>query len=83
MNTIKLLLPAIGGAFLLQLRELDGEMPPDLAPMMVGFVVAGVVGYFAIGWLLSIVRNARLSWFAAYTALLGLIVTAIGLWGGQ
>lgn len=76
-------LPAIGGAFLLQLRELDGQVPPDLAPMMVGFAVAGVVGYFAIGWLLTIVRGARLSWFAAYTALLGLIVIALGLWGGK
>lgn len=72
-------LPAIGGAFLLQLRGLEGQAPPGLGPMLAGFVVAGVVGYMAIGWLLSVVRNARLGWFALYTLVLGLVVVGLAL----
>ena len=72
-------LPAIGGAFLLQLRDLQDHPAPDLPPMLVGFVVAGVVGYMAIGWLLAVVRNARLPWFALYTLVLGVLVVALSL----
>jgi undecaprenyl-diphosphatase len=71
-------LPAIGGAFLLKIHEAGGHAGP-LPPLLLGFLVAGVVGYFAIGWLISIARSARLGWFALYTLLLGLFVLAFSL----
>ena len=74
-------LPAIGGAFLLSLHDLEGEVPSGLGAMLLGFVVAGVVGYLAIGWLLTTVRKARLGWFALYTLLLGLVVGGLALAG--
>lgn len=44
---------------------------PGVLPSIVGFVVAGVCGYLAIAWLLSLVKHHSLYWFAAYTAVLG------------
>lgn len=44
---------------------------PGIAPSVIGFIAAGVSGYFAIALLLSIVKRHKLYWFAAYTAVLG------------
>jgi len=63
-------LPAIAGAFLLKARDLQG-VPPEVASWLAGFVLTAVVGYLAIGWLLAVVRSARLRWFAIYTFVLG------------
>jgi len=71
-------LPAIGGAFLLKMREVGGNAGP-LPPLVVGFLVAGIVGYFAIGWLITVARHARLGWFALYTLLLALLILALSL----
>lgn len=71
-------LPAIGGAFLLKLREVE-TFPTGFVALASGFVVAGVVGYFAIGWLIAIARHARLGIFAAYTFILGLVTIALAL----
>lgn len=63
-------LPAISGAFLLKLGELEG-VPSGVTSWAIGFAVALGVGYLAIGWLVSLARTDRLPWFALYTALLG------------
>jgi undecaprenyl-diphosphatase len=69
-------LPAIGGAFLLELRHVHA-VPEGVGAMACGFVVAGVVGYVAIGWLIAIARKARLAPFAVYTALLGFLTIVL------
>ncbi len=45
---------------------------PDFVKYLGGAVVAGVVGYFAIGWLIRAVIAKRLHWFAVYCILFGL-----------
>lgn len=72
-------LPAIGGGFLLKLRELE-SLPGGLGSQLAGFLVAFVVGWLAIGWLMAAVRGSRLAWYAAYTALLGTIALTSPLW---
>jgi undecaprenyl-diphosphatase len=42
-----------------------------------GFIAAAVVGYLAIGWLLSFLTRYSLYFFAAYCALVGLIVLLV------
>lgn len=44
---------------------------PGVVPSIVGFVAAGLSGYLAIAWLLTLVKRHSLYWFAAYTAVLG------------
>jgi undecaprenyl-diphosphatase len=73
-----LLLPAVLGASLLELGGAWSERGgaffagSDFAKYVGGAVVAGVVGYFAIGWLIRAVQAKRLHWFALYCFLFGL-----------
>ncbi len=45
--------------------------------LIVGSVIAFVLGYAAIAWLLRFVQNHSLAWFAGYRIILGLAVIAL------
>jgi undecaprenyl-diphosphatase len=60
---------------LLQIQDL-GLLLPVFIP---GFIAAAVVGYLAIGWLLSFLTRYSLYFFAVYCAIVGLIVLLITL----
>jgi undecaprenyl-diphosphatase len=64
-------LPAIGGAMLLSLKDLQGVATAELPVYGVGALVAFVSGLFAIRWLMNVVRNRRLFGFAIYCFLIG------------
>lgn len=72
-----LLLPAVLGATVLELfgawRERGAGFfaGSDFAKYLGGAVVAGVVGYYAIGWLIRAVIRKKLHWFAIYCILFG------------
>ena len=51
---------------------------PPWPVSLVGFIIAGICGYLAISWMISYLKRVKLYWFAAYTALLGVIL--IGVW---
>jgi undecaprenyl-diphosphatase len=53
---------------LLQTPSLNGFLPI----ILVGFIVAGLVGYLSIKWLLAFLTKHSLNWFALYCTLLGL-----------
>ena len=55
---------------LIRIPDLTGLLPVFIP----GFIAAAVVGYLAIGWLLSFLTRYSLYYFAAYCAILGLIV---------
>jgi undecaprenyl-diphosphatase len=73
-----LLIPAVLGASILEIAGAWQEQGsaffagPDFARYLLGAVVAAVVGYFAIGWLIRAVVARRLYWFAIYCLLFGL-----------
>ena len=60
------------------LAVIDLTRIPDLGALLPvfipGFFAAAVVGYLAIGWLLSFLTRYSLYYFAAYCAIVGLIV---------
>lgn len=66
-------IPAILGALVLDLKDLAGgaAMAASPACIIVGMLVAGVSGYFAIRFLLNIVRRHSLSIFSAYCLIAG------------
>lgn len=71
-------IPAILGATILKLNDLFAAPPSsaEIVNLFVGTVVAFVSGYFAIIWLLDIIRKGKLQWFGYYCftiALFGLI----------
>ena len=70
-------IPAILGAFILELKDLEivaGAV--GLIPLVLGCVTAFVSGYLALAWLMNIINRGHLEWFALYlvpAGILGLI----------
>jgi undecaprenyl-diphosphatase len=69
-------LPAILGAALVSSlkhrREIMAFSTTEIAAYLAGPLAAAIVGYFAIGLLLRIMRSRRLIWFAPYCAAAGI-----------
>ena len=61
-------IPAIFGAVLLKVKDLAevGINTSVLTSYIVGTLVAFISGYFAIIWLLDIVKKGKLQWFGYY-----------------
>ena len=51
----------------------------ELAPTLVGIIIAAVVGYLSIRFMLKIITRYPLSWFALYLAVLGIIILVVQL----
>ncbi|MBR0270563.1 MAG: undecaprenyl-diphosphatase UppP [Methanobrevibacter sp.] len=67
-------IPAIFGAFILQLKDIGLSMSGDGAAIILGFVAAFVSGYLAIKWLLDLIQNRSLDIFAYYCWIVGIVV---------
>ena len=68
------LVPILGEAFL---DLVGGEMAASsvgVVPLIVGFLAAFASGLFACKVMIALVKRARLSWFALYCAIVGLLV---------
>jgi undecaprenyl-diphosphatase len=76
--------PAILGATVVALKDVDrSSLTPDrIAQTVAAAVLAGLLGYLAIVWLVRIVRSGRLWYFSVYLILLGTAVLAGGLVAG-
>lgn len=66
-----LALPAIGGAMLLSLKDLQQVATADLPAYGLGALIAFISGLFAIRCLMDVVRRKRLIGFAIYCLLVG------------
>ena len=69
-------IPAIGGAALLQLREVEVSAAA-LLPMGAGVVTSALVGFVCLSWLVRLVRSMALHRFTPYLWALAL---GLGLW---
>ncbi|GHT74828.1 undecaprenyl-diphosphatase 4 [Spirochaetia bacterium] len=70
-------IPAILGALALQVKDIAGADSAGgigAAPIIAGTVTAAIVGFFAIKFMLKIVREKSLRGFAVYVAILGVLV---------
>lgn len=74
-----LAIPAITGATVLAAKDLheDGLDADDLILLIIGAVIAFVVGIFALRWLIRWSRKEQLHWFAYWCAPAGLLVIAL------
>lgn len=67
-------IPAILGAFVLQLEDLDEiGSAVGIAPVVAGCISAFIAGIFALSVLMKIVRKGKLEWFAVYLIPLGIL----------
>jgi undecaprenyl-diphosphatase len=78
--------PAILGAGVSELKDVDPRTlnPDRVAQIVSATVLAGIVGYGAIIWLVKIVRSGRLWYFSVYLIVLGTaVLTALAFSGGS
>lgn len=76
--------PAIVGSLLFEAKdaiELGYFAQLELAPTIVGMVIAAISGYLAIRFMLNLISKVSLNWFALYVALLGLVILVLQLAG--
>jgi undecaprenyl-diphosphatase len=51
----------------------------EISPMIIGFVAAFVTGLLACTWMIKLVKNSKLSYFAYYCFVIGIISIIFGL----
>ena len=68
-------LPAIGGAAILQLRDILGltSQMGDASMLLAGFSAAAIFGVLAIKLLVSVLKYGKLQYFAYYVWIIGLL----------
>ena len=73
-------LPAIAGAVLLSLTDLNGQ---DIAlnggAYLIALVVSAAVGYVCIRWMLQLLKKNKLYYFGYYCAVIGAVAVITGL----
>ena len=67
-------IPAILGAFLLQLKDIGSAMDANFLPVILGFIAAFIAGYAAIKWMLELIQKRSLDIFAYYCWIVGIVV---------
>lgn len=71
-------IPTLGGATLVDLLgSLDQIRPDDWRNLFLGAVVAMIVGYATIGWLLRYISRHNFVAFGVYRILIGLLILAL------
>ena len=74
--------PAIVGSFLMEGKEAiekDYISHLDVLPSVAGILVAAVVGYFSITFMLKLITRVPFLWFALYVAVIGLVFLVLQL----
>ena len=67
-------IPAILGAFLLQIKDIGGALDVNFIPIILGFIAAFIAAYAAIKWMLELIQKRSLDIFAYYCWIVGIIV---------
>jgi undecaprenyl-diphosphatase len=77
--------PAILGAAVKEIKDVDPSTLSVVyvAQALAATVVAGVVGYAAIAWLVRVVRAGRIWYFSVYLIVVGLLVLSVAILGGS
>ena len=75
-------IPAITASGLLELRKALHILPPEtFVPLIVGTIVAGIVGYLSIWFLIAFLRKNSTAIFIVYRVILGTVLLVL-LWQG-
>ena len=74
---LMVLIPIVGEQMLDILKAVTGTEPLGglgIMPLVLGFIGAFIAGLFACKVMIAIVKKARLSWFALYCAVVGILI---------
>ena len=80
--------PAILGAVVKEMKDMvdaHAALPTAdyAAQAIAATIVAGLVGYAAITWLVRVVRSGRIWYFSVYLIVVGVLVLAVAIHGGS
>ena len=67
-------IPAIFGAFVLQLKDIGTSLDANFLPVILGFIAAFIAGYAAIKWMLELIQKRNLDIFSYYCWIVGIVV---------
>jgi undecaprenyl-diphosphatase len=70
---LMVLIPVVGANFV---EIISSEVVSDktgFGVIAMGFLAALISGYYACKWMISLVKNSRMIWFAIYCAIIGLV----------
>lgn len=73
-------IPAIGGAAVLQYKNLEFLSANFIVPVIIGTLVSAVVGYACVKWIIALMRGNKFSMFAYYCWAVGLAAILWSLW---
>lgn len=74
-------IPAILGAGVLEAKDvITAGQTIELAPVLIGFIVSAVVGFFAIKAVNWLIKSDKFKLFAYYTLALGAVTLGIGIY---
>lgn len=75
-----LTIPAILGALVFSFKDLlKGSEMLSPGALGVGFIASAITGYFAIRFLLELIKKGKLIWFSYYTWLVGALVIVLNI----
>ena len=75
-------IPAVAASGLLELKEAREILPPEsFAPLLIGTIVSGIVGYLSIWFLLAFLRKNSTAIFIVYRIVVGSVILIL-LWQG-
>jgi len=74
-----ILLPAAVGGIILESEGVTAGLTQELVPYTIGFATSLLVGYASLGYLMKIVREGKLHYFAYYVIPLGLIALTLSI----
>ncbi len=67
-------IPAILGAFLIQLKDIGAIMDVNFTAIILGFIAAFIAAYIAIKWVLELIQKRSLDIFAFYCWIMGILI---------
>jgi undecaprenyl-diphosphatase len=75
-----LAIPVTGGAVLLTLIRMlktDAPLPCAVSTLLIGIAVSFLVGLLTLRWLIRLISQRKLHWFAIYCTIVGLVTIAM------
>jgi len=72
-----LAIPAISGAFILESKDLFFYSRIELIQGLLGMIIAGIVGFFALKILEKTLKSAKFFWFGIYCLVLGVVILLV------
>lgn len=70
---LMVLVPIIGANIMELMKGELAKGSLDITVIVIGFITAFISGYLACRWMINLVKNSRMIWFAVYCAIAGLL----------